>query len=178
MSPSANAGLPPTLATRLTVSTSSFSAPTTQVVPMPRATTAACEVFPPREVSTPTEAIMPPRSSGFVSRRTRMTLRPAAAHSWASVESKTASPTAAPGEAAMPLASSVRAALASNCGNISLLSCSPVTRSSASSSVMRCSSTSCVAIRKAAAAVRLPTRVCSIHSLPRSTVNSMSHRSR
>ena len=37
--------------------------------------------------------------------------------------------------------------------------------------------TSCVAIRKAAAAVRLPTRVCSIHSLPRSIVNSMSHRS-
>ena len=40
------------------------------------------------------------------------------------------------------------------------------------------SSTSCVAIRNAAAAVRLPTRVCSIHSLPRSMVNSMSHRSR
>ena len=30
----------------------------------------------------------------------------------------------------------------------------------------------------AAAAVRFPTRVCSIHSFPRSTVNSMSHRSR
>ena len=38
--------------------------------------------------------------------------------------------------------------------------------------------TSCTAMRKAAAAVRLPTRVCSIQSLPRSMVNSMSHRSR
>ena len=44
-------------------------------------------------------------------------------------------------------------------------------------SIMPCL-TSWVAIRKAAPAVRLPTRVCSIHSLPRSTVNSMSHRSR
>ena len=39
---------------------------------------------------------------------------------------------------------------------------------SASSSSMSPSSTSCPAIRNAAAAVRLPTRVCSIHSLPRS----------
>ena len=39
------------------------------------------------------------------------------------------------------------------------------------------SSTSWVAMMNAAAAVRLPTRVCSIHSLPRSMVNSMSHRS-
>ena len=145
---------------------------------MPRATTAACDVLPPREVSTPTAAIMPPRSSGFVSRRTRMTSLPFSAHSWAVTDENTAWPTAAPGEAAMPLASSERWAVTSNCGNISLLSCSPVTRSSASSMVMRFSSTSWWAIRKAAAAVRLPTRVCSIHSLPRSTVNSMSHRSR
>ena len=78
----------------------------------------------------------------------------------------------------MPLVSRVRSAAASNCGNISCASWAPVTRSSASSMVISCSSTSWVAIRKAAAAVRLPTRVWSIHSLPRSTVNSMSHRSR
>ena len=54
----------------------------------------------------------------------------------------------------------------------------PADPGSASSSVISCSSTSCAAIRNAAAAVRFPTRVCSIHSLPRSTVNSMSHRSR
>jgi len=34
-----------------------------------------------------------------------------------------------------------------------------------------------MAMTNAAAAVRLPTRVCSIQSLPRSIVNSMSHRS-
>ena len=34
------------------------------------------------------------------------------------------------------------------------------------------------AIRSAAAPVRLPTRVCSIHSLPWSIVNSVSHMSR
>ena len=66
----------------------------------------------------------------------------------------------------------------SNWGNISWVSCSPETRVRASSMVMSFSSTSWVATRKAAAAVRLPTRVWSIHSLPRSMVNSMSHRSR
>ena len=68
--------------------------------------------------------------------------------------------------------------LRSNRGNISWASWSPVTRVSASSMSMRPWSTSWVAIRNAAAAVRLPTRVCSIQSLPRSMVNSMSHRSR
>jgi hypothetical protein len=68
-------------------------------------------------------------------------------------------------------------ACASNCGNISCqLLAGDAAR--ASSMVMRPSSTSWPAIRKAASAVRLPTRVCSIHSLPRSIVNSMSHRSR
>ena len=66
----------------------------------------------------------------------------------------------------------------SNCGNISCTSCAPDTRRNASSRSIKPSSTSWVAIRNAAAAVRLPTRVCSIHSLPRSMVNSMSHRSR
>ncbi len=66
----------------------------------------------------------------------------------------------------------------SNRGNISCTSWAPDTRRTASSASIRPSSTSWVAIRKAAAAVRFPTRVCSIHSLPRSMVNSMSHRSR
>ena len=35
----------------------------------------------------------------------------------------------------------------------------------------------CTAIRNAASGVRFPTRVWSIQSLPRSTVNSMSHMS-
>ena len=41
---------------------------------MPRATTAACEVMPPRVVRMPSAACMPWMSSGLVSTRTRMTL--------------------------------------------------------------------------------------------------------
>ena len=78
----------------------------------------------------------------------------------------------------MPLAIRLTSELASNRGNISWASWSPVTRRSASSRSIRPWSTSWTAIRNAAPAVRLPTRVCSIHSLPRSMVNSMSHRSR
>ncbi len=60
-------------------STSSVSAPQTHVLPMPRATTAACDVLPPRLVRMPCAAIMPGRSSGLVSRRTRITFSPSAA---------------------------------------------------------------------------------------------------
>ncbi len=66
----------------------------------------------------------------------------------------------------------------SNRGNISCTSWAPETRRTASSASISPSSTSWVAIRNAAAAVRLPTRVCNIQSVPRSMVNSMSHRSR
>ena len=149
---------------------------------MPRATTAAWLVLPPRLVRIPWAAIMPARSSGVVSRRTSTTSSPRPAHSTAVSLSKTTRPTAAPGLAPMPLPSSgwsfVLSSLAPNAGNISRASPAPLTRSSASSSLISPSSTSWVAIRNAAPAVRLPTRVCSIHSVPRSTVNSMSHRSR
>ena len=67
---------------------------------MPRATTAAWLVLPPRLVRMPCAAIMPGRSSGLVSRRTRMTSSPARPLGRARAESKTALPTAAPGEAA------------------------------------------------------------------------------
>ena len=46
-------------------------------VPMPRATTAAWLTRPPRDVRMPSAAIMPCRSSGEVSGRTRMTASPA-----------------------------------------------------------------------------------------------------
>ncbi len=160
------------------VSTCSSSAPQTQVLPIPRATTAACEVFPPRLVSTPCAAIIPERSSGLVSRRTRMTCSPFSAHATATSEENTALPTAAPGEAFMPWVSCWASPPETNRGNISCDSCSPLTRRTASSMSMRPSSTSWVAMRNAAPAVRLPTRVCSIQSLLRSMVNSMSHRSR
>ena len=69
-------------------STSRASAPHTQVLPMPRATTAAWLVLPPRAVSTPAAATMPGRSSGLVSRRTRMTESPFSARETASSLSK------------------------------------------------------------------------------------------
>jgi len=157
---------------------SSSSAPQTQVLPMPRATTAAWLVLPPRLVRMPRAAIMPCRSSGLVSRRTRMTFSPASACSTARAESNTALPTAAPGDALTPVVIFLGSPARSNRGNMSCASWSPVTRVTASSMSIRPWSTNWVAIRNAAAAVRLPTRVCSIHSLPRSMVNSMSHRSR
>jgi len=43
---------------------------------MPRATTAAWDVAPPREVRIPLAAIMPCTSSGAVSTRTRITSSP------------------------------------------------------------------------------------------------------
>ncbi len=52
----------------------------------------------------PLAAIMPLRSSGLVSRRTRITASPSAASSTARAEVKTTLPDAAPGEAPMPLA--------------------------------------------------------------------------
>ena len=105
--------------------------------------------------------------------------RPARPTRRRSCESKTALPTAAPGEAFMPLREQRPAPRSSSKrGNISWASCAPLTRRTASSMSIRPWSTSWTAIRNAASAVRLPTRVCSIHSLPRSTVNSMSHRSR
>ncbi len=99
--------VPLTLIRRAGTSTSSSSAPQTQVFPMPRATTAACEVLPPRLVRTPWAAIMPCRSSGFVSRRTRMTFSPWSAASTAAAEVKTTLPEAAPGEAPIALVSKV-----------------------------------------------------------------------
>ena len=125
----------------------------------------------------PWEAIMPPRSSGLVSVRTRMTRSPRSAHSAASLEFSTIRPTAAPGLAATALVRRVTSPDLSKRGNMSSDSCWPVTRVSASSSSMTPSSTSWQAILNAASAVRLPIRVCSIHSLPRWMVNSMSHRS-
>ena len=159
-------------------STEMLSVPQIAVLPIPRATTAACEVFPPRLVRIPSEATIPTKSSGLVSRRTRITLWPARAKSNARRESKTTSPTAAPAEAGIPRAISVTWPERSNCGNIRWPSCSPEMRESASSIEILPSSTSCRATRKAASAVRLPTRVCKIQSFPRSTVNSISHRSR
>lgn len=95
------------------------SVPQTHTRPMPCATTAVWLVLPPRPVSTARAAIMPGRSSGLVSRRTRTTFSPRPARRTASAELKTAAPTAAPGDAGMPTASGGSVCVTSNRGDIS-----------------------------------------------------------
>ncbi len=90
--------------------------PTTQGFPIPRATTAACEVIPPRAVRIPSAACIPPMSSGDVSSRTRITLSPRPAHASASSAVKTTRPTAAPGEAGSPRAMRSGRAIGSSIG--------------------------------------------------------------
>ena len=145
---------------------------------MPRATTAAWEVMPPRVVRIPSAACMPWMSSGLVSTRTRMTLRPCDFRCSASSDENTISPEAAPGEAGSPVAITLRAAPGSMVGCSSWSSAPGSTRVTASSRVINPSLASSTAMRSAALAVRLPERVCSIHSLPCSTVNSRSCMSR
>ena len=145
---------------------------------MPRATTAACEVMPPRVVRMPSAACMPWMSSGLVSTRTRITRRPCDFISSASSEENTISPEAAPGEAGRPVAITLRSAVGSMVGCRSWSSEPGSTRVTASSRVIRPSFASSTAMRSAALAVRLPERVCSIQSLPCSTVNSRSCMSR
>ena len=83
---------------------------------MPRATTAAWEVIPPRTVKIPCAADIPSISSGDVSKRTKITFSPLFAQSFASSAVKTIRPHAAPGEAARPFPIGVAAfsAFASN----------------------------------------------------------------
>ena len=61
------------------MSIESASHPATQGLPIPRATTAACEVIPPCAVRTPRAWISPWMSSGVVSQRTSTTSSPCAA---------------------------------------------------------------------------------------------------
>ncbi len=83
---------------------------------MPRATTAAWLVMPPRVVTIPLAACMPWMSSGLVSIRTRMTASPFAARISASSALNTAAPLAAPGLAGRPRESSFRGAFGSSVG--------------------------------------------------------------
>ena len=145
---------------------------------MPRATTAAWLVMPPRVVKMPSAACMPWMSSGLVSMRTSTTLRPLAFISSASSDENTISPVAAPGEAGRPAPMMSRSALGSMVGCSSWSSEAGSTREIASSREIRPSLAISTATRIAALAVRLPERVCSIHNLPRSMVNSRSCMSR
>ena len=138
-----------------------------QVLPIPRATTAACEVAPPRVVRMPAAACMPAMSSGEVSSRTSTTGSPLAAMATAPGAVSAIRPHAAPGPAGRPLPScrpSFTAAVfsfVSKTGASSCTICSGSTRATASSSSIRPSSTMSVAMRTAANPVRFPLRVCS-----------------
>ncbi len=155
----------------------SDSAPTMAGLPQPRATTAACDTRPPRVVRMPSATIIPCTSSGEVSLRTRITFSPRFDASSASSAVKYTWPTAAPGEAPRPLATAVTGS--ANCGCSTWSSRSAEMREMASSREMARSSGDVIstAIRRAATPLRLPTRVCSIQSLPCSMVNSVSHMS-
>ncbi len=154
--------------------------PETQQTPMPRATTAACEVMPPRTVRMPSAAFMPSMSSGEVSRRTSTVFSPFFFHSIASAAVKTILPHAAPGEAARPRPAALAflSATASNCGWRSVSRLRGSIMSTASFSLRMPSSTRSHAILSAALAVRLPLRVWSMKSFWFSIVNSMSCMSR
>ena len=145
---------------------------------MPRATTAAWLVMPPRVVRIPLAAFMPWMSSGLVSIRTRITASPLAARLSASSALNTIAPLAAPGLAGRPLLSSFRGAFGSSIGCSNWSSAEGFTRITASDLSISPSLAISTAIRNEAAAVRLPLRVCNMYSVLRCTVNSMSCMSR
>ena len=144
------------------MSNCSAEAPTMQGRPMPRPITAACEVMPPRSVRTATEACIPRMSSGEVSRRTSTQGSRRAALAWASFAVKTMRPEAAPGLAAMPVASTSRGAVGSTWRCSSSVSWFGSTRISASCGVMIPSSASRTAMRTLARderGTRTPSRI-------------------
>ncbi len=149
--------------------------PQTAGLPMPTATIAAWLVLPPRAVRMPWASIMPWKSSGVVSSRTRITCSPALPRRSASSAVKQTAPTAAPGEALTPLPRGSGAFSRSSWGSRSWRTWSGSTSdTSASCSLRTPSSTRSTAMRTIAWALRLPLRVCSMKSAPSSMVNSTS----
>ncbi len=149
-------------------------APETQGRPIPRATTAAWLVIPPRAVRMPVAACMPWMSSGLVSTRTRMTFSPRCDQLSAVSASSTILPEAAPGEAGRPVVMTSRCASGSSVGWSNWSSAIGSTRRIAWRWSISPSPTISTAILSADLAVRLPLRVWSSHSLPCWTVNSIS----
>ncbi len=155
------------------------AAPTTAGLPQPRATTAAWLANPPVAVRIPRARSIPAMSSGDVSGRTRITSAPPSAAATASADVSRISPDTSPGETPSPRVSA---------GPVSPRSTTVVGGSASTSATRRTassrvrgnagSSAMSTAIRSAAWGVRLPTRTWSIHSRPRSMVNSMSQQSR
>ena len=117
------------------------SHPATHGLPIPRATTAAWDVMPPCAVSTPCAWIRPWMSSGVVSQRTSTTASPALPRSSAVSASSTIAPEAAPGDALSPVAATSSSAAGSIVGWSSWSSWPGSMRATASSRVIRPSST-------------------------------------
>ena len=93
------------------VSIETSSAPTIHGNPRVLATTAACELMPPRSVKMPAELCMPRISSGVVSWRTRIALSPRASAAIAALAVKNTLPVPAPVLAPIPSAICRRFAL-------------------------------------------------------------------
>ena len=124
----------------------------------------------------PSAAIIPRRSSGVVSTRHRMARPPFAATFSACGAVKQILPDAAPGPAGRPVVSVLAFATAAGSKTATSseeIESAGILRSAVFWSISF-SLTSSTAIRTAARPVRLPLRVCSIQSLPSSTVNSKS----
>src|SRR5437016_6410169 len=137
-------------------------APQTQTLPICRATSAACDETPPREVRIQSPAIMPRKSSGEVSTRASTTFSPFFERATASSALKTTWPDAAPGPAAKPLPIFFPslADCRSKMGASRCASESAGTRLTASSLEISFSPTISTAMRTAAWPVRFPLRVC------------------
>ena len=73
-----------------------------QTFPIWRATSAACELTPPRDVKMPSAAIIPRKSSGEVSSRQRIAFLPFECNNSACDAENTTAPVAAPGPAGSP----------------------------------------------------------------------------
>ena len=142
--------------------------PTTQDLPMPRATTAAWDVMPPRAVSTPSAACMPWMSSGEVSIRTRITFSPALARASASSALKTRCADGGAGRGRQPSGDHLARGRRDRASGAAAGRGTPGRPAgpTASSRVISRSRAMSTAIFTAACAVRLPLRVCSSQSGP------------
>ena len=144
---------------RAFASMQSAEQPTRQTLPMCLATTAACEVRPPRAVSTPTAVAMPAMSSVLVSARTRMAGRPFAARRSQAFVSSAMAPTASPMLAGTACARATSPSPATRRRSIAPRSM-PSSRARALSGATIPSRTCSTAMRSAAHGVRLAVRVC------------------
>jgi hypothetical protein len=155
--------------------------PETQQVPMPRATTAACEVMPPRAVRMPWPR---PACRGCPRVRSRADQDDLLALGLPGLgvvggEDDAAACGAGRGGRPLPIDAGLFERFGSNCG---CSSCRAACRLDAQHGLLLGRSAPRRPDRRrscsAACAVRLPLRVCSMNSLPFSMVNSMSCMSR